>query len=56
MKRETFRIDPGRAGVLHTTIVPETKKQHARLTVLKVLLGSTLLIAAAALARLLRSH
>ena len=56
MKRATFRIGPGRAGVLHTTIVPETEKRPTRLTALQILLGSTLLLVAAAVARLLASH
>jgi len=56
MKRAAFRIDSGRAGVLHTTIVPETEKHHVRLTALHVLLGSTLLLVAAAVTKLLGGH
>ena len=53
MKRATFRIDSGRAGFLHTTIVPETKRHHVRMTALQVLLGATLLLVAAAITKII---
>jgi hypothetical protein len=52
MKRATFRIDSGRAGLLQTTIAPVTEKQHASFGTFLVIVGSTLLLLTVAAAKL----